>query len=346
MFVINLGLFIVFATLFLFRWLLFWAETKMRIFEDAEEIALLGAPAIAWFTITGQVALTCSEAWGYRLTVLAYVMWWMGAAWIFVVCSTLYICISKSALTDDEHLPTAVFLPIVGIMTTATIGGLICNYGKDINPRMAVPIIICSYLLLGYGLFLALAMYAAYLHRLIICGWPPVSKIPGMILTIGPMGQSATALQNLATAANQHQIFASYDRGFWLEAQPAVIIQATSVLLALLLLGFAVFWIFMAYFAIIQALIQRKLHFGLTWWSTIFPMGTVATATADLGTAMNSPVFKVVASIILVFLSLIFVVNTLLTVPMVLKGRSERGKNLHPFIHRGPDNRGEHRFRT
>jgi hypothetical protein len=35
------------------------------------------------------------------------------------------------------------------------IGGLICNYGKDINPRMAVPIIIYSYLLLSYGLFLA-----------------------------------------------------------------------------------------------------------------------------------------------------------------------------------------------
>jgi tellurite resistance protein TehA-like permease len=346
MFVIDLVLFIVFAILYLSRWLLFWAETKTRIFEDAEEIALLGAPAIAWFTITGQVALTCSEAWGYRLTVLAYVMWWIGAAWIFVVCSTLYICISKSALTDDEHLPTAVFLPIVGIMTAATIGGVICIYGKDIDPRMAVPIIVCSYLLLGCGLFLALAMYAAYLHRLIICGWPPAPKIPGMILTIGPMGQSATALQTLATAASQHKIFASYDRGFWLEAQPAVIIQAISVLLALLLVGFAVFWIFMAYFAIIQALMQRKLHFGLTWWSTIFPMGTVATATADLGIAMDSPAFKVVACIILLFLSLIFVTNTLLTVPMVLQRRSRNGKHLHPFIHRRADDRGEHRFRT
>ena len=53
MFGINLGLFIVFATLFLLRWLLFWEETKTRIFEDAEEIALLGAPAITWFIITG-----------------------------------------------------------------------------------------------------------------------------------------------------------------------------------------------------------------------------------------------------------------------------------------------------
>jgi tellurite resistance protein TehA-like permease len=160
----------VFATLFLLRWLLFWEETKTRIFEDAEEIALLGAPAITWFIITGQVTLTCSEAWGYRLTVLAYVMWWIGAAWIFIVCSTLYICILKSALTDDEYLPTAVFLPIVSLMTSVTIGGVICNFGKDINPRIAVPMIIYSYLLLSCGLFLALAMYVVYLHRLIIYG--------------------------------------------------------------------------------------------------------------------------------------------------------------------------------
>ena len=95
-------------------------------------------------------------------------MWWIGAAWIFVIYSTLYIYISKSALIDDKHLPTAVFLPIVSLMTSATMGGVICNFGKDINPRIAVPMIIYSYLLLSYGLFLALAIYVVYLHRLII----------------------------------------------------------------------------------------------------------------------------------------------------------------------------------
>ena len=329
MFVIDVVLYVVIGTIFAAGWILYWEETKYACFQDAEEIALLGAPVIAWFTITGQVALTCSESWGYRLTVLSYVMWWIGAAWILFICSTLYICIAKSALTDDEHLPTAVFLPIVGIMTAATMGGLICNYGADLSASMAVPVIVCSYLLLGYGLFLAFAMYAAYLHRLIICGWPPANKIPGMILTIGPMGQSATAFQNLGNAAVKHKFFESYDRGFWLQAQPAAILQVIGVLLGLLLLGFACFWIFMAYFALIQALINRELHFSLTWWSTIFPMGTVATACENLGDALDSSTFKVLACIILVFLMLFFIGNTLFTVPMILSGRVHGWKLFH-----------------
>ena len=55
-------------------------------------------------------------------------------------------------------------------MTSVTISGVIYNFGKDINPRIAVPMIIYSYLLLSYGLFLALAIYVVYLYRLIIYG--------------------------------------------------------------------------------------------------------------------------------------------------------------------------------
>ena len=342
MFVLDVVLFVIIGSIFAAGWILYWEETKKACFGDAEEIALLGAPGIAWFTITGQVALTCSESWGYRLTVLSYVMWWIGAAWILFICTTLYICIAKSALTDDQHLPTAVFLPIVGIMTAATIGGLICNYGRDLSARMAVPVIICSYLLLGYGLFLAIAMYATYLHRLIVCGWPTANKIPGMILTIGPMGQSATAFQNLSNAAVKHKFFQSYDRGFWLQAQPAAILQVLGVLLALLLLGFAFFWICLAYFAMFQALLQRRLHFGLVWWSAIFPMGTVATALEDLGVAMDSSAFKVLACIVLVWLLLFFFGNTLFTIPMILSGRMHGWKHFHP---RGQKHDG-HRYRT
>jgi tellurite resistance protein TehA-like permease len=184
MFVLELVIYTVVWACFIARWTMYWKETKHRIFNDAEEIALTGAPAIVWFTISGLVALKCSDSWGYGFTVLAYVMWWIGMAWIIVQCSTLFICLSKESLTDDEHLPTAVFLPIVGVMTSASIGGIICNNAAHISTRMALPVIIVSYLCLGYALFLALAVYAAYLHRLIIIGWPPVEKIPAMILTV------------------------------------------------------------------------------------------------------------------------------------------------------------------
>ncbi|ORY00160.1 hypothetical protein BCR34DRAFT_606365 [Clohesyomyces aquaticus] len=168
MFVFTLVIYATVWTCFLSRWVKYFAETRRRIFNDAEEVALLGAPIVAYFTvftIVGQVALTCSEAWGYRLTVFAVSAY----RWCHDGFFDWRNCLQQRGRLDGPH---------------------------------GFAVIVVSYLCLGYALFLALAIYAAYLHRLIVVGWPPAEKIPGMILTIGPMGQSATALQLLATATD------------------------------------------------------------------------------------------------------------------------------------------------
>jgi tellurite resistance protein TehA-like permease len=98
---------------------------------------LIGATIIAYFTTVAQVALACSVAWGYGFTVLAYVLWWIGMAWMIVQCSTPHISLSKERLTEDEHPHKAVFLPILGAMTAASIGGIICNNSVHLSARMA-----------------------------------------------------------------------------------------------------------------------------------------------------------------------------------------------------------------
>src|ERR1700712_2260056 len=157
------------------------------------------------------------------------------------------------------------------------------------------------------------------------------------------MGQSATALQLLATAANQHKVFQTYNKGFFLQSAPAEVLSAVSVLLALLLLGFAIFWIIIAYFAIIQAMLYKRLRITLVWWSTIFPMGTVATATVQLANAMDSPAFKVVACILLVFLLMIFFTNAVLT-SLVLWDPKHRMKC--PFFQKRRNGRRTCKHRT
>ena len=186
MFVLNLVLYIVFCAMYLARWFLYPSQTYETLVNDTEEMALLATPAMSYLTLVGQVALTCSTAWGHAFTILAYVLWWIGLAWILAVCTLLYIHMIKrpSGRLVDRWLPTAVFVPIVGIMTAATIGGLIVNYAHDISARMAVPVIIVSFMSLGYAVVLALVIYAIYMHRLLTAGWPPPEKIPGMILTV------------------------------------------------------------------------------------------------------------------------------------------------------------------
>jgi len=184
LFVLNIVLFLTFSAVLIARWAMYPVETYRKTFADTEEIAFLGAPVIAYFTIVAQVGITCSTAWGHSFTVLAYVLWWIGVAWILTICTMLYICLAKNQLSNDETLPTAVFLPVVGMMTAAVVGGNIVVYSYKMSPQMAEPVIIVSYLCLGYALLLAITMYAQYMHRLILTGWPEPAKIPGMILTV------------------------------------------------------------------------------------------------------------------------------------------------------------------
>ena len=92
------------------------------------------------------------------------------------------------------------------------------------------------------------------------------------------------------------------------------------VVLALMLLGFAVFWMCVDYYAIIEGLCRRDIHPSLFWWSTIFPVGTVVTALTSLGNAMDSPAFRILAIILFTFLFCMYIVNATFTIPMTLSG--------------------------
>lgn len=74
------------------------------------------------------------------------------------------------------------------------------------------------------------------------------------------------------------------------------------------------------YYAIIEGLFYHKIHVSLFWWSSIFPVGTVVTAFAGLGAAMDSPAMKVVSVIIFTFLVCIYFFNASFTIPMTLSG--------------------------
>lgn len=75
MFVWNLMLFSAFTIISLMRLVTHASHVKSETSSSVEEMCYLAAPAIAYLTLVSQVSLTCSTAWGYGLTVLAYVLW-------------------------------------------------------------------------------------------------------------------------------------------------------------------------------------------------------------------------------------------------------------------------------
>jgi tellurite resistance protein TehA-like permease len=242
MFVWNIVLFSCFALLSIARFFKYNGHIKSEHANNMEQMSYLAAPAIAYLTIVAQVSLTCSTAWGYNFTILAYAMWWFGLVWTVSICSWSVIYLAKHDLTQYRDLSPAVFFPLIGTITQGTVGGLLVNYSYGLSATLAIPVVVVSFMLIGYSFFLAIMYYTMYINRLLAVGIPANAKIPSMVVTIGPIGQFATAMQLLGTAADSGKLFAQYNKGTFLTALSASTLSTICVLLSLLVLGFGFLW--------------------------------------------------------------------------------------------------------
>lgn len=163
-------------------------------------------------------------------------------------------------------MSTSIILPVVGMATNSVAGGLICVYGIDVSARIAVPVLITSYLLVGMAVWLALILYTLYFHRLLASGWPAPAQLPTLFLLIGPYGQTASGLLNLGTAAQSRNDFGGYNSGVFLTSMSASGVSAASTLIALLLLGLDIFLIIIALAGIVEGAMKRQLTYNMTWW--------------------------------------------------------------------------------
>jgi tellurite resistance protein TehA-like permease len=257
LFVLNIALFVTFTVLSLARLYLHRAHVTHVTLTSADELSFLGAPA----------------TWGFSWTIVAYVLWWIGLVWTVCLTSFTLIVSAKHSLVTPQTMSPSALLPLISVMTLGTTAGIVTRYGVGITPAMAVPVIVVGYMCIGYALFLSLIYYVLLATTLFTSGLPAPAKIPALVIAVGPMGQFATAIQVLSTAASSHGLFGAYHQGVWLQAQAASSVSAAAVLLALMALGFGFLWISVAWYVVVEKAIKRELPFGLTWWSLIFPMG-------------------------------------------------------------------------
>ena len=152
MFILAIVLFVVFTLVHITRLICFPRSAYQQTVSDHEQTCLWGCASIGLLTITTQISLTASTAkWGYHdLSVVAYVIWWIATACMVTTAMVVYIFLIKTKHTKDVTLTAAILIPAVGTMTDALVGGIICTYSSDLSARMAVPVIVVSYMLLGY----------------------------------------------------------------------------------------------------------------------------------------------------------------------------------------------------
>ncbi len=324
-FTVDLVLYVVFSSIYILHFLMYTRQAYSELVDSVVELCLLPCWCIAWMTLVSFISLTVSNAsWGgHRFTILAAVMWWIAALWMFAMLFFAFGTLIRqhTIISLNQQIPTLIIIPAVGVSTLALVGGVVASFSHDISPRLAVPIIILSFCAVGVGILLGLFLYTYLFHQLLAKGWPAPQNTATLFILVGPMGQSAAALQLLGAAANTHGAFRAYNRGLFLSGTAAEVLEAACILLAVLMVGLGAVWLVLAFIGMLDRVCHREMVWAPTWNAIIFPTGTLATSTLLLGMEMDSPFFRVMTVILTLFLILVFFVNLGFTVARIADGR-------------------------
>lgn len=142
-----------------------------------------------------------------------------------------------------------------------------------------------------------------------------------MFIFVGPMGQSAAALQILGAAATTYHRFGDYNTGTFITAEAAKGLDAACVLVALLLNGLGVLWFFLAIWCMVERAWNKELHWTPSWNAIIFPNVTLTTSFIVFAIEMDSPAYRVVSAIMIIALVIVYLVNLGFTVTRIWQGK-------------------------
>ncbi|MGE1155612.1 TDT family transporter [Pseudomonas kitaguniensis] len=306
---LALGLFVLFSVLYAARWLMFFDEAR-RIFGHSTVSMFFGTIPMGLATILNGLLVFGLPRWGADVLPLAEVLWWLDVA-MAMACGVLipFMMFTRQAHSIDQM--TAVWLlPVVAAEVAAASGGLLAPHLADAHSQLVM--LVTSYVLWAFSLPVAFSILTILMLRMALHKLPHANMAASSWLALGPIGTGALGM--LLLGGDAPSIFAA-------NGLPGVgeIANGLGLVAGITLWGFGLWWMLIAVLITLRYL-RGGIPFNLGWWGFTFPLGVYALATLKLASVLHLSFFSLLGSGLVVVLALMWLIVATRTVQGAYKG--------------------------
>jgi C4-dicarboxylate transporter/malic acid transport protein len=267
-----------------------------------------GAPPMALLAFGSATLLVGGDVIGARAALAVDVVLWLTGTALGLLTA---VAVPYRLFTRLDVPPDGAFggwlMPVVPPMVSAATGALLVPYTPAGQLRQTL--LLSCYAMFGMTLLASVVIITLLWNRLAQHKVGPAAMVPTLWIVLGPLGQSITAANNLGTRAAL--ALPSLDAGAF---------RVLGLVYGVPVWGFALMWIGLAGGLTVRAA-RSGLPFTLSWWSFVFPVGTVVTGTSDLSLASGSDLFRVAAVLFFAALVVAWFAVTLRTAAGTWSGR-------------------------
>ncbi|KAK2767763.1 hypothetical protein FQN54_003922 [Arachnomyces sp. PD_36] len=325
--VYSIALLLASVLLYLLRTAIYPSHVKHSLKTSLLELTSLSNTMTTFFSIIEMIALTLVADWSPTWGLVAYILWWINTSLSILACIAIPYINFKHQPPTIPHMTPALLLPFLAAITSAAAGGTLAIHGS-LSPRLQVPMILVSYLQLGFGFPIALIFDGIFLNRLLHANaFPTIGIVYQTMILVGPWGQGSFALQILGQAVGKGS-FAAYGsgRGTILTAEATIPISIASQFFGFISWGYDAFWCAFASLMIIRCIADqpggwRHTQFSVGVWSIVFPLGVFINGAVNLGKILDSPTFDVLSTAFFLILLVIWIFLQILTVKGIWTGK-------------------------
>lgn len=249
-----------------------------------------GAPPMAFLTVGAGTLLLGKDWIGLPAAVAVdWVLWVIGTVGGLLTAAL----VPYLAFTRHENKPDSAFggwlMPVVPPMVSASTGALLLPHTPAGQARETL--LWACYGFFGLSLIASLVVITLIWNRLAQHKIGTAAMVPTLWIVLGPVGQSITAVNLLATNASTA-----------VDASTTHALLIVALVYGFAMLGFALLWTVIA-LAITIRTAREHLPFSLTWWSFTFPVGTCVTGLNGL--ALHSGLTAVGALAVIYYVGLV-----------------------------------------